>query len=292
MNNFDNYIFNYLNESVIDIPRNSLDNSVWEFPDDGPPIMHPMIKTQIMSDIEEFKEIVPVVLYFAVGSILTRNYSAHSDIDINVQIDPVSDIVHADVIALVKELNGKLAPGTTHPINYFVIEDDYDLDKTNAAYDVANETWIKEPTDVNLNVQNYMNKFQSTIDGIDFGASELRRDVIDLESLKEMDEKQIKDLDEKIKAKLSEIEDSIESLVRSYKNVTTLRRQAFEKDMTPEEIRKYGKKNKLPENVVYKLLERYYYFDFIHKLEDIMKDGDISDNDVRTIKQAGKDFWK
>lgn len=292
MNNFDNYISGVLNESIIDIPRNSLDPSVFQFPDDGLPIMNPMIKTQIMADIEKFTELVQVVLYFAVGSILTKNYSPNSDIDINVQIDPIDGTMTEDLFALLKHVNGSMASGTSHPINYFIIQDDYDLDKTNAAYDVANEIWIKEPTTVNLDVDHYMDKFQGTIDSIDFSASELRRDIIDFEALKEMDDDQIQNLDGRIKTKLAEIEDTIESLVRAYKNVTTLRKQAFEKDMSPEEIRKYGKKNRLPENVTYKLLERYYYFDFIKKLKKIIHNGDVSGKDVEEIKDAGKEFWK
>lgn len=292
MSTFDKYFRDVLNESVIDIPRNSLDPTVFEFPEDGPPIMHPIIKTQISYDIDKIKEVVPVVVYFVVGSILTKNYTPHSDIDVNVQIDPPDETVVEGVFDLLKILNGKLGAGTTHPINYFIIKDDYDLDKTDGAYDVANEAWIKESEDIDLNVQNYMDRFQSTIQGIDFNVEELRRDIIDLEALKGMNEGQIRDLETRTEEKMKEIEDDAESLVRHYMNVTTLRKQAFEKDMSPTEIRKYGKKNKLPENVVYKLLERYYYFDFMKTLKNILKDDKITSSEINTIKRAGQEFWK
>jgi len=292
MNTFNDLFRDVLNESVIDIPRNSLDPTVFEFPDERSPIMHPVIKTQIISDIEKFKELVPVVVYFCVGSILTKNYTPHSDIDINVQIDAPDGRMVNGLFDLIRNLNGRMGAGTTHPINYFVISDDYDLDSTDAAYDVANEVWIKEPEDDSVDVQGYMQKFQNTVNGIDFSASELRRDIIDFEVLKTMDESEIKDLETRVQSKLEEIEDSIESLIRSYKNVRTLRRNAFEKDMSPIEIRKYGKKNKLPENVVYKLLERYYYFDFVHTLQKIIEDGEISGSELKKIKGAGKDLWK
>ena len=245
-----------------------------------------------MNDIEKFKDLVPVVVYFVLGSILTKNYSPHSDIDVNVQIDPPDDTVVESVFDLIKNLNGRLAAGTTHPINYFVIQDDYDLDSADGAYDVANEAWIKEPEDLDVNVKNYMERFQNTINGIDFSAAELRRDIIDFESLKDMDDDQIKNLESLTQAKLDEIEDGIESIIRSYKNVRTLRRRSFERDMTPTEIRKYGKKNKLPENVVYKLLERYYYFDFIQELKHILEDDKVTDAEVKKVKKAGREFWK
>ena len=75
MNNFDKFFNDVLNESIIDIPRNSLDPTVFEFPEDGPPIMHPIIKTQILNDIEQLKDLVPVMLFFAIGSILSKNYT-------------------------------------------------------------------------------------------------------------------------------------------------------------------------------------------------------------------------
>ena len=296
MNTFNTLINNIINESVIDIPRNSLDITVFEFPDSGPPIMHSMIKTQIMNDIEQFKDIVKITVYFAVGSILTKNYTAHSDIDICVQINSPDDIIIESIFDLIRRLNGKLAVGTTHPINYYVINDNYDLDKAEAAYDVANETWIKEPTNINLNTTKYMDQFQDTVSKIDFSAAELRRDIIDFESLKKMNNNQIKDLESKTQAKLDEIEDNIKTLIQTYTNVKNIRKDAFKKDMSPTEIRKYGSKNRLPENVIYKLLERYYYFDFIielkHILKDISKDNNITNKDMSTIKSAGKNFWK
>lgn len=292
MNNFNTYINNIINESILDITRNSLDPTVFEFPDDRPPIMHPMIKTQIMADIEKIKEVTKVVVYFVVGSILTKKYSPHSDIDVNVQIDVPDDNLMLRIFDLIRHLNGKLAAGTTHPINYYVIKSTYDLGNTNAAYDVANEAWVKEPEDIDLNVKKYMERFQNSVNGIDFNTAELRRDIIDYEALQDMDTTQINDLKEKTQEKLQEIEDGVEALVRSYKNVTTLRRQAFDRDMSPTEIRKYGKKNKLPENVIYKLLERYYYFDFIKKLKEILSDDKITDQEIKIIKKSGKDLWK
>ena len=292
MNSFDKFFNDILNESIIDIPRNSLDNTVFEFPEDGPPIMHPIIKTQIINDIDQLKDLVPVVLFFAIGSILSKNYTPHSDIDINVQIDTPDDTVVEAVFSVIKQINGRLAAGTTHPINYYVIKEDYDLENTDAAYDVVNESWIKEPPEIDLNVDKYMERFQNTVNGIDLSAAELRRDIIDFQTLEAMDSDQVRDLEGLTKAKLEEIENGIEALTRTYTNIRSLRKSAFEKDMSPTEIRKYGKKNKLPENVVYKLLERYYYFDFIKELKNILNDDKVTSKEVSDIKKAGKDFWK
>lgn len=281
-----------INESIIDIPRNSLDPTVFQFNDNIPPIMHPIIKMQIMNDIEKFRDIVPVTIYFVVGSILTKKYTPRSDIDVNVQIDSKDDTITEEIFDLIKNINGYLAAGTTHPINYYVIKDDYNFNNTDAAYDVKNEVWIKEPENDDVNVQKYMNKFQTTVNGIDFNAAELRRTIIDYEELKKMDTDQIANLQGKVELKLKEIEDTVESLVRQYKNIKSIRKQSFEKDMSPTEIRKYGKKNKLPENIIYKLLERYYYFEFMKELKRVLEDDKITDKEISDIKRAGREFWK
>ena len=43
--------------------------------------------------------------------------------------------------------------------------------------------------------------------------------------------------------------------------------------MSPDEIRKFGVKNRLPKNVIYKMLEKYHYLKFFKKLNEIMEDG-------------------
>jgi hypothetical protein len=88
MKTFDKFINNYINESIIDIPRNSLDHTIWEFMDDSLPIMHPPVKTQIEGDILKINDAIRVKQYYAVGSVLTKKYSQTSDIDITVQVVP------------------------------------------------------------------------------------------------------------------------------------------------------------------------------------------------------------
>ena len=82
-------------------------------------------------------------------------------------------------------------------------------------------------------------------------------------------------------------------LLNTYKNSKMLRRMAFDQFMTPQEIRVYGSKNQLPENILYKLLEKYYYVKFIKKIESILDDKDALElSDVPKIKQIMGDLWK
>ena len=67
----------------------------------------------------------------------------------------------------------------------------------------------------------------------------------------------------------------------SYEKIKQNRRNAFAKTVTSKEIREYGAKNRLPENVIYKLLEKYHYLEFLKNVEDIVGDDNkISDKEA------------
>jgi hypothetical protein len=50
--------------------------------------------------------------------------------------------------------------------------------------------------------------------------------------------------------------------------------------MTPDEIREFGKQNKLPKNVIYKMLEKYHYMKFYKYLKKILEDDKITDKEI------------
>ena len=91
-------------------------------------------------------------------------------------------------------------------------------------------------------------------------------------------------LQDKINSKLDEIEDSIEVLVDIGDDVVKQRQSAFNDDMTPEEIRQFGKKHKLPKNIIYKYLEKYHYLKFYKKCKEILEDGKVTDKEIDSLK--------
>ena len=55
--------------------------------------------------------------------------------------------------------------------------------------------------------------------------------------------------------------------------------------MSPEEIRKFGVKNRLPKNVIYKMLEKYHYLKFFKKLKEMMEDGKLSPDELKSLSK-------
>lgn len=292
---FDDIVINLLKESVVTLSKDDLDSTVFTSKMGGVPVLHDAIKIQILKDIDEIRKTAPVVNFYLIGSILTKNYDRNSDLDITVQIDEqfVDNISAISILHVLKELNGKLATGSSHPINYYITTQELDTDKTEAVYDIVNEKWLKTPKSYDPDVEKWNVKFQDTLKSIDISTGKLRRDLIDIEEMKNLDNKKLKTLKNSIKIKLDQIESLLKDLIGSYKNIKMEREMAFDKFMTPQEIQLYGSRNKLPENVLYKLLEKYYYIKFIKKIEEILSDKDgLELSDISKVKKVMGNLWK
>ena len=115
---------------------------------------------------------------------------------------------------------------------------------------------------------------------------ELKRDIIDYDELTELKPGEIKDLEKRISNKLDEIEKDIQDLTDIGDKVDVERRAAFDTDMTPDEIKTYSIKNRLPANVVYKMLEKYHYLTFLKKCKKILDDGKVTDSEIDSLKSV------
>ena len=269
----------YYTESILDMTHKGLDPTVFQLNAGVAPILQPSIKEQIFKDIMEFKRSLQVNKAYIIGSILTRNYNRRSDIDVTLEfneedIDEDTGVMGVErIISALRSLNGKLATGTTHPINYYVTTN-FIEDNADAVYDLETDKWIKEPLDTEVAVSEYLQKFNDLVSSVDLTTGKLKRDVIDYDELKNMDDYTVVNMHTLLSKKMYEINKNIDSLVKFKKQLKAKRDSAFNRPMSPEEITKYSSKNKLPINVIYKLFQRYYYFDLIQQLDDIISNRD------------------
>ncbi len=284
-------MFRLIQEAVIDIPRRTYAKGVFDNADTDNPKLKQGVLDIINNQIKQFNEIKPVLKYSLVGSILTKTYRDDADLDVNVLFDvplPDRDVIRKELAKSLRNINGTLVPGTKHPINYYIITDP-NVKETNdkmadAVFDVKNNTFIRKAKDFKFDAKRYAADFEKKVREIDVVQGELKRDLIDYKELKELDPNDILDLQELINTKVIEVEDSINHLVAIGDEVLKDRATAFATDMTPEEIKNFGRKNQLPKNVVYKMLEKYHYLTFYKALKDIIKDGEITDTELDSIK--------
>ena len=275
-----------MNESVIDPTREDLDLKVFDVIDDQL-IIKPAIKDQILRLVERIG--IPVSNVYIKGSILSRQWLPQTDIDVLIETDEdMSDDYYERLKNEIKELyNGIKARGTDHPLEFYVVRGTFDASRADGLYDLINDRWIKGPYDLEVNPDEYLDKFEKTVHEIDLAKDELERDLIDYQILKSLRGEQIAHLEQRIQDKIDEINDSIETLVAQYQRLSDLRDHAFSKDLTPDEIREYGSKKALPDNVIFKLLQRYHYIKLMQELKKIIKQhGKLeTDQEIQKVQQ-------
>ena len=283
-------------ESIIDIPRRTYAPGVFDEADTENPKIKSSVKKLIDDQIKEFESEYPVLKISLIGSILTKRYRNDADLDINVLFDVPEDKKDTERERLSKKylsasnpdnIQGKEIPGTKHPINYYFITDEETYDsqnqKADAVFDIENNKFVKRPEDFEFDIDMYINDFNKKVQELDVVKGELKRDIIDYEELKDLKPNDVLNLQEKIKDKLEEIEDSLEQIVKIGDGVDADRRAAFDKDMSPDEIRQFGVKNRLPKNVIYKMLEKYHYLKFYKYCKKILEDGIVSDDEIQDL---------
>jgi len=282
------------NESIIDLPRKNFDTTVF-LTDQAKPSVRPDVRQQILDLASEYSQWGRINEIMLIGSILTKQYNPNTDLDITILMEPFSEesFVAAQTRSAISQSGDDLLTGTEHPVTVFPRQE-WDDSKADQIYDILRDEWIKQTELSSLDVDNYMKSFSDYVHHIDLEKGELERDVIDYNMLQDMGQEDIQGLSNMVTKKIAEIDDSVKKLSGSYKTIHSLRKMAFAKEMTPQEIRDYQVKNKLPANVVYKLLERYHYNRFLQALSKVLKDagGEIDTpaevQDVKDVLQKGE----
>ena len=282
----------HMAEGVIDIPRMTLAPKVWDNPSSENPKLKQSVLDLINDRLKKFANEYPVIKSTLIGSILGHRYRNDADLDINVLFDVPKEKREEERVRLAKSLrdiNGKVIPGSEHPINYYVLTDP-ELEKQQAAkadgnYDILKNKWIRKPEKIEFDASKYLDQFKKQVSELDILKGELKRDIIDYDELKELKPSDILDLQEKINEKLEEIEDSIKKVKDIGDKLDADRRAGFDTDMTPDQIKQYGIKNKLPTSVIYKYLEKYHYLKFYKKCKEILDDGKVTDKEIASLKK-------
>lgn len=270
----------YLKESAIDKYQDTYAIDVFDKAYSTEPTIKENIKDQILNELESFKSIAQILDFKILGGILTHQYNEFSDIDVNILFDvhqAQKEEVYKKLLSHNKDIaSGKNAYPTQHPINYYVIVDKDKFDKANEmadnVFDLTTQKFIKQTIIKPIDIQSYYDKYKQTILKLDILKDELKADLIEYEHLKSIPRSDIESLKVLIEKQCNKVIEDLKHFIDFGNMIIKDRRDAFLNDMSPEEIRLYGSRNNLPQNIIYKMLEKYYYITLIHKLEDILKD--------------------
>jgi hypothetical protein len=288
-------------ESSIDFPQVDLDSLVWE-KEDGYYFLREEVKDKILILLDKYPEID--LLQIAreiriVGSIGTNLYVDDADVDLHVVPNDFSEWDEKKVKRVMDwyKKNESLDKYIgKHPIEVYVqLNPNQDL-MSAAVYDVLEDRWVVGPKIVSLDYDPYK-EFQHVADDVrqavqdaDLLLGELKRDVIDYDTIRKAIEnlptKHKKRLLQKLRNKLEEIEKDIENLYTKRKEWVDARHGAS-KPETPEQAREDVELaiKFRDTNALFKFINRYGYMRIIADLEDLIKDdGEITPNEVDIIR--------
>lgn len=276
----------FLHESIIDPDRQIQNVAIFDLGDEV--VLKQSVRTQILAGISRLSKLMTVKDYTLIGSILTTRFAEDSDVDINILVSATDDEMD-NLVQIAASHSGKFVEGTRHPINYHLLNDETDFknanDSADAVFDISRNVFLRKPVEKPFYINNYMSKFKSVVAKVELLKSDLRDELIDYSELKSLSSQQARELHSEIERELSQIENSALGLIDLYDTIKKNRADAFSRPLSSKDIAEYGQKNRLPDNVLYKLLERFHYLTFLHKVKEIVgSDSRVSPDEADELK--------
>lgn len=296
----DELLSKVLKESLIDFSRSGLSPHVWAR-EAGEYHLSLFAERKITGVLQQCPgldlfEIAAEI--HIVGSITTNLYVDGTDVDIHILPRDTNQWSKDDVDEVRSwfENNRDSIGGYvgTHPIEVYIQTNPNQDLLSEGVYDVRRHTWLKGPRIFPEDYNPYedftdlFDDVQSSAEDADLLLGELKRDVIDYDTIKaalnRMSTEQRKKFLATLQRKLNEIEQDIERLVSMKKGWVDARRSTSqptspEQALEDVEMAK-GWRNS---NAIFKFLARYRYIRVIKDLGELIKD-DIEPDDIKMIR--------
>ena len=277
--------------SILDEKKPQLDPTVWGRSADGSVVIREELAREIRKRARDLLSGIPVRSAFLVGSITGYYYNKNSDIDVNLVVD-VDDDTILGLVERARELNGENLQGTTHPINFYVSNESKNLAAFDGVYNLKDDTWTKHPTDAGVDLFAIYDDFKHQFSELDSSIGEIWRSLIDVDILSEaLKYVGSREVYRKLQQRLDDLDDAIDSVIDVGDESHRKRIEGFHRQLELAErgMSPYPSLNLIPENVRYKVLERYHYKSFIDKLRKLLEDsgGKIdTPQEVQNVKET------
>jgi predicted nucleotidyltransferase len=261
-------------ESILDPLQKELSNDLWVGKD-----LKIEVKSYIIKMIQEWMQLnklnYKIENLLIAGSMTGYQYNNTSDIDVKVQFS-ISD---EQIKTLGKLLpNGNNLPNTKHPINYFLLNKQFDLNNKGSVYDVLNNKWLVEPTkdSSDISLPYIVELAKIFMVGIDDRIKEYERDIKEIFMYVGYLETNPYDKDEVLESlerKKIEIEAGLDGLNIIFDMIHKFRDEAYQQKENPRDFFLFDKTvgHYSIQNQVWKILEKFGYLDLLWKYKEIRK---------------------
>ena len=271
-------------ESVVDPTRKELDPKLFD--------ENQLLRDEVLGYLNDIKN--KFEKYFRIdraiikGSILSYQWIDTTDVDVLFEID--EDVTEGEIKKVLNIIGDDfVVPNTEHPVQVYLYPGEYDNDMAEGIYDF-DKGWIKGPYNVTARVDDYIKQFNSVVNSIDIDIQQLRRDIIDYKILHSLTKEEVAGLRGVINKTLKSINQTVDELLEKRDDIKDARKLAYSDDVDIEQLKKYKSRNLLPGNVVYKMLERYYYVQLLNKIDELYEDDEITDDEIKLLGQYINDM--
>ena len=258
--------------SIIDEKMPELDPTIWYYYN-GKYRLRPEVDSKVRKLARKLLVGTKVKRAYAVGSLAGYFYRQDSDLDITLVVDADDELILA-LEENTKTVNGKLVHGTRHPINFYVMQEIPDLIRFDGVYDLIRQRWVKSPTETGVDLFSVYDQFKNDLAKIDAAYGEAWRSLIDIDLMREaLRYGGAREVAVKLKRRIDDLDDAVQDLANTYDEVHQERLRAFKRQLELAELRQnpYPSPSMVPENIRYKLLERYHYLNFLRELFDLIE---------------------
>jgi hypothetical protein len=273
-------------ESIIDPMQTSLEPDVW--PNDK---INPEIRKTILGIVKK-TGIQKYIKLLIVGSITTKFWSTESDIDVTVVMNagPDDELITTSR-ELAPQING-INKFKTYDINFFFQSKDYlDTMQTLAdgIYDLIENKWIKKAPDLDP-IDDLLENPKKLAEHIS-KQLDMKLDDITMETNEIIRNAKKPNL-QNINNKLGLLKMELDDYVKTLKDVHLRRNEEFSRALENDDlsvVQKYGSRNYLPWNIIYKYLVKWLYYKWQNLFKDVAKDGKV---DMKEVKEIFSQFVK
>jgi hypothetical protein len=262
-------------ESVIDPTRSSLDPDVFREDGSGRPKLRSGVRGYLLGIAGPFQQYGRVNGVYIVGSLLSYQWLRKSDLDLHIALDASEERIQAAFDDPRRKVG--MLPGTDHEIQIYIEPKEIAFSHYDGVYDLIHDQWIKGPYNESVDAEAFLTIYRDFIRDLDVSIGELKRDIIDYEVLRQLDAQDLQRLEKKTSEKVKEINRELHWLSGARSIIRLLRSRAFRLDKMPEHLADLKSKQQVPENVLYKLLERYAYMRLLNAVDKTLDSGGISD---------------
>jgi hypothetical protein len=294
-------------ESSINFPQQEACPEIWDTnPEDNSYYLKPEIKDQIIEGLSNFKDFsIPPILdgIRIVGSITTNLWDENTDIDVHISI-PTSDLPkeksfedwQKTILKFYKDNPIKIE---AHPVEYYLQDNIFQDLASDGVYDVMNDEWLISPFNKELNYNPYstfkgvMDEIQKYASEADTSIGELKRDIIDYESIKnamsQLDKVNKEKLKKYLQDKYEEINDDIQALLKFKLTLKNARKHTSKPKNEKEANKLRNDKTWLETNAIFKFIAKYGYLKLITDIEELLnKDQTIEPEKISDVKDIVK----